>query len=522
MLTYKLKYKASEEDLVLINKYVYHYTGLFYKIYNNPELMEDMSFVKENLNEFIDKSIYDSCLIDVKTKLSQLETAKRKKQAQIDGITSYLKDGVFKTRKELKVKYVLINKVRCLGKNINKNVTFGGKALLKQITKLSQEKSNETKLKKIKEEFKEKRKLGLYIVGRACEGGNRKFDFDFKNKKIVFKPNRSAKIDLEFYSRGKQFDVLCNLQELINNNSISITIRLDSEYIYVTFDEQILSGYAFNGTECKKEQKLHINKEVKKQIYIKWKKEQKNKMLESKNPNRYCSVDLNPNYIGISVLDKLSSNPEGVFKIIHYECINLSKLSTRMNLPSDDPKQIKQNNKRRYEITQAWKYIFKICSHYKVAHFGMEDLDFKPKVSDDKKPKEANRKIKNVWHRELTEHLINKHCNILGIDLIKVNPCYSSFIGNMTYNYFDPISSAIEIGRRTIVKYIKKSSIYPNISRINQEKLNYLLGENVLVNPTWNKIYKVVAKLRYRNVPTKFGHLDKHIDSFKSKMLAMR
>lgn len=520
MLTYKLKYKVSEEDSVLINKYVYHYTGLFYKIYNNPELMEDMSFVKENLNEFIDKSIYDSCLIDVKCKLSQLETIKVKKQIQIDEIISYLKDNDFKTRKELKIKYTLINKVRCLEKSINKNITFGGKKILQEITKLSYKKTNEQRLKKLKKEFKEKRKLGLYIVGRACEGGNRKFDFDFKNKQITFKPNRTTKINLEFYSKGKQFDVLCNLQELINNNSISVTIRLDGGYIYLTFDEQVLNGYAFNEAECKKEQKLHIDKEVKKQIYIKWKKEQKSKMLDGKNPNRYCSVDLNPNYIGISILDKLSDNPEGDFKIIHYECINLSKLSTRMNLPSDDPKQIKQNNKRKHEIAQAWKYIFKICSHYKVAHFGMEDLDFKPKASDDKKPKEANRKIKNIWHRELTEYLINKHCNILGIDLIKVNPCYSSFIGNMTYNYFDPISSAIEIGRRAIIKYIKKSSIYPNISRINQEKLNYLLGENVLINPTWNKIYKVTAKLRYRNGLSKLSRLDKYIDSYKSKVLA--
>ena len=89
------------------------------------------------------------------------------------------------------------------------------------------------------------------------------------------------------------------------------------------------------------------------------------------------------------------------------------------------------------------------------------------------------KQTKNLWHRTLTTQLILKHCNIIGLNLIEVNPIYSSFIGNMIYHYFDPISSSLEIGRRGATKYTKGSSVYPLLSGINQEKLDYLLGENI-------------------------------------------
>ena len=50
------------------------------------------------------------------------------------------------------------------------------------------------------------------------------------------------------------------------------------------------------------------------------------------------------------------------------------------------------------------------------------------------------------------------------MNLIEVNPCYSSFIGNIMYNYFDPANAAIEIGRRGIIKYIKNNCLYPKLT----------------------------------------------------------
>jgi hypothetical protein len=81
-----------------------------------------------------------------------------------------------------------------------------------------------------------------------------------------------------------------------------------------------------------------------------------------------------------------------------------------------------------------------------------------------------------------------------------VSPIYSSFIGNMIYNFPDPVSAAAEIGRRGMFMYIKGYSIYPELERINQEKLTYLLGENPQSEGnSWKQLYTVISLLRYRN-----------------------
>ena len=93
----------------------------------------------------------------------------------------------------------------------------------------------------------------------------------------------------------------------------------------------------------------------------------------------------------------------------------------------------------------------------------MEDLNFKSKEIKETN-KEFNRKTKNIWNRTFQTNLIAKYCNMSGIQLIEVNPCYSSFIGNIIYNYFDPVNASIEIGRRGMFKYMKGNSIYPKIT----------------------------------------------------------
>ena len=86
--------------------------------------------------------------------------------------------------------------------------------------------------------------------------------------------------------------------------------------------------------------------------------------------------------------------------------------------------------------------------------------------------------------------------------------------------HVDPITSAIEIGRRGITKYLKGSSIYPEISLINREKLTYLLGENIDINGvSWKQIYNTISLLRYRNAtPKGVALLDQNLRSYKSKI----
>ena len=528
MLTQRLHIIRTDND-ILLEKYQYEYTKLFYKLYNNPDIMVDKSFTDSLMNDYIDKSIYDVCVSQVKTKLKQHETSFNKKLKQINDITKQLENNDFVSKKEKKHKYKLINKLSYLKRNKDKNITFGGKQLQRNITKLHNDiksliKSNDVKLSKqinekqellnkYKLQFKENRKLGFSFTGRSNEKGNRKFNFDLKNNKIVFKPNKNTKINIEFTFKSKKIEkLLYKLQELSDNKSIPLTVTIKGDDLFISYDNELVNGYSFNEIDCLKEQSITKDKDIKKQIYIKYKNEQDLRKQENKIVNRYLSVDLNPNYIGLSVFD---SKNNIIDKLIHKQIIDLNDLNNKLSKSSSDKKQLKQNNKRNHEITIIWKYIFNLCSHYKVYNFVMEDLDFKP---DNKitKGKECNRLRTNLWNRGLIEQLINKYTQNIGLNLVKVNPVYSSFIGNMIYTYPDPISASLEIGRRGIVKYIKGGSIYPELTLINQEKLDYLLGENNVGDwSSWKQLYNTISLLRYRN-PVE-GLLDKNLKSHKSK-----
>lgn len=143
----------------------------------------------------------------------------------------------------------------------------------------------------------------------------------------------------------------------------------------------------------------------------------------------------------------------------------------------------------------------------------MEDLDFKESKQKDKKTKEVNRQTKNIWYRGLIEQMITKLCTQFGVELVKVNPSYSSFIGNIMYDYFDPINSAIEIGRRGLYKYIKNLTGYPLISKGIIDTMEVIMKNNdidvLLVNSTkmtWYNLFNLLKTHRYR------GSLAKHRD----------
>ena len=114
---------------------------------------------------------------------------------------------------------------------------------------------------------------------------------------------------------------------------------------------------------------------------------------------------------------------------------------------------------------------------YKVGYFVLEQLNFREKNVNENF-KEANRKCRNIWHRGVTGSLINKYCNILGIQKVEVNPCYSSFIGNIQNSYFDPISSSVEICRRGILKF-KKEGFYPKLNLSDFDTMSNLINNQV-------------------------------------------
>ena len=104
MITKKFKIKYFSKSF---DQYIYQSTGIFYKLYNNPELMYDKEFILSLLGEYnlIDVSIYESIRSDVLTKLSQRETDIKNKKSELKRIKKELDENDFKNPKR---KYHLI------------------------------------------------------------------------------------------------------------------------------------------------------------------------------------------------------------------------------------------------------------------------------------------------------------------------------------------------------------------------------------------------------------------------------
>ena len=144
----------------------------------------------------------------------------------------------------------------------SKNVIFGGKSNF--IKRCQNEIS--------KDDFKKKRIEPLWICGEATHyHGNRKFRIQNDLKSILFKPNKKTKIYLNLPSLKKNYEkILKKLCEHADVDDMPITFSVDQEYVRISFDES--------------------------KVFEK-------KIIKQKKKDRVLAVDLNPNYIGYSVVD---------------------------------------------------------------------------------------------------------------------------------------------------------------------------------------------------------------------------
>ena len=89
-----------------------------------------------------------------------------------------------------------------------------------------------------KEEFKNNRLTAVGSVGGANQHGNRKFKLDIiANNKIVFKPKHGTKLDIILPKLRKNIKKeLYRLEQLANNKEIPFSMKLDNEFVYISFD----------------------------------------------------------------------------------------------------------------------------------------------------------------------------------------------------------------------------------------------------------------------------------------------
>ena len=380
---------------------------------------ENLNFIKEYQKQ------YSSCLHFMYNRVKDGYSETEIKHLQINNIElldAWFKQSCVKDATQIYAK--------------SSKVIFGGKK-----NYFNRLKGNITK-----EQFKENRLSALYSIGtRSNKGiaGNQKFHLE-QNLNLIFKPNRKTKIELQLKYHNKHLLKLLYVNQ--ETRKFSLTYKLDQKFVYISFDE------------------TQMNKQI---------------QLEQIK-NRVLALDLNPNYIGWSIVDWKS---ESEFKIIKSGIYSIKKLNDKefdlkgKHYSSDSKERIYLNNKRNYETLQIAKNIINKAIYYKCQIVSIEDL--KIKRDDTNKGKKFNKLVNNLWNRNALVNNLTKRCNIFNIKLIKVKPEYSSFIGNFLYrglNLPDMILASIELGRRAYefynqyisqAKEIKKNIIQPDIKLFN-------------------------------------------------------
>ena len=238
--------------------------------------------------------------------------------------------------------------------------------------------------------------------------------------------------------------ILKRLKDLQDACSIPISYKLDLKYVHLTFDESKV--FEKNETKQKK--------------------------------NRVLAIDLNPNYIGWSVVDWKSERDFDVVKTGCYSFKTLNDKQFALKLTKKQREELNRkerlaltskaktkniyfNNKRKHEIFEVAKDLMNVAKQCQCEIVVCEDLNIKSQ--DRSKGKKLNRLCNSFFIRNAFINNLNKRCNIDGIRFLKVMPAYSSFIGNFLYrglNLPDPILASIELGRRGYefnAQYIEKT-----------------------------------------------------------------
>ena len=295
-----------------------------------------------------------------------------------------------------------------------------------------------------KEEFKLKRLNPLYSIGTAKPyKGNQKFRISEDLTKVIFQPKCKEKYELTLIGVTKGYkQILSKLYNLQQLKEIPITYKLSKDYIYISFEENKLYKDEFDFKKIK---------------------------------DRYCALDLNPNYIGYSIINWKSSNEYKIIDAGVYSFKELNDLYFYLKgTDSSNKKKIWLNNKRNHEIIEVAKNLINKCCYYKVENFVVEDLNIK--VKDRNKGKNYNRLCNNTWIRNKFLNNVQKRCKIFNINYLEVKPEYSSFVGNIIFrslNLPDQVLSSIEISRRGFEfrhQYILKDK--PQIKNIVKIDIN--------------------------------------------------
>ena len=441
----------------LITRDMNNYTNAFMLLYKMLDTASDMEFMKRFKQRFnLTDIAYRSLASEVKAARNQDITNDNERRERIEELTETL------GKTEPEKRYRIYRKITDLKRRVGKERTFGGLSKLREISKeCNKPTPDNSRLEKLREEYRSARVKPFFLMGEANQKGNRFFDLSSLHYgRCTYKPRKGEACEIEFKVTNKRD--LERVAKYAVLKELSVSVHLTEKHICIAFDEQQLNGFGLDEKgrkeDVKKIKAYGYSKETEsekiKDVYRKWYNEQRERMMEGKMENRCIAVDLNPTNIGWSVLDKTG---DGGCKIVACGQYEYGWLCRKLHKKSSSPEQKHLNNKRKHELCVMMRNLFRVAVHYKCGQFIMEELSFK---KDERMNREANRKSRNLWCRELVTGLIRKWCNELGMILTEVNACYSSFIGNIQYGFVDATNASVEIGRRGLWRYTN-GTFYP-------------------------------------------------------------
>ena len=322
----------------------------------------------------------------------------------------------------MKDKVTNVSKLEWLVKDNMKNIELLDASFIKEAVKIASELNREEKIyfggkkeffnKKYGRKNTYNKNIPISIRGsRLDHCGNRKAELDILNNMMIFKPKCGVKylIPLKL-SKGERAN-LYKIQLLCKEKKAYFNFMISDSNVWISYDPSLLT----------------------KSVY------------EPKR-NRYLGLDLNPNYIGLSIMDINYNNKKEVYK----EIIDLRKLNEA------------STNKKLYETVTISKHVISLCKHYRVSCVGLENLNMKSK--NHKKGKKLN-KLLNSWNRNNFVNNLKKRLTLNDIKFKEVRPEYSSFIGQLeNINDYDSVAASKEITYRSFL-LSKGLNEYDSINR---------------------------------------------------------
>ena len=339
------------------------------------------------------------------------------------------------------------NDIDLLDSWLKHSATKEGKAIYEAEKEL--QKSNE---KKIRTCFGGKSLMNDYRSGKVSKDELRAGRLDLSGIRILIPGRKWVQVKFSAKLSKNYLKIIRLLYEHQVAGDMPITYKIDSEYVYITYSVE----------------KLYKNVKIL----------NRPKQIQ----DRVLAIDLNPNYVGWSVVDWKSHSD---FHIVESNTITIKDLNDaeyalkEQHLPSTHRKRKKITNERYNEIFLISKTLTSIAVHYGCSLFGYEQLAIVTK--DNKKGTNFNRLINNQWLRRPLIDNIRKNCAKYNIECLEVLCEYSSFVGNFIFRdcgYPDMCLASIEIGRRTYEYYHQyiandfaktKNIVFPNVDDFREQ-----------------------------------------------------